>query len=491
MYEREPDGLWPETAHLVASEASVNDLFGASVSLDGDGALVGAPFDALVMSGVPSIVSGSAYFFERNSNGIWVEVVRLLPSDGADSDNFGTALCLQGDRALVGAHLDDDNGSSSGSVYAFERDTGGAWSETAKLLASDGALADVFGSALSLSGDRALIGAYQDDDNGSNSGSAYLFERQSNGSWLEIQKIVASDGGAGDRFGHSVALEGDCALIGAPNHDDLGSDSGAVYVFERSQGGAWIEVEKLVANGGDEGDVFGWSMSLSADRALISAHLDNTLGTLSGAAYVFRRDGNGDWNQEAKLQASDEAPDDLFGGSVSIAGDRALVGSPQDDAAAANSGSAVLFDLLPLSSTVTELSLSSGGTQPLEIDAGHLRANEPYHVLGSMSGTSPGIPLAGGFVLPLNPDRYLVRTLERPNLPPLANSKGVLNAAGRADAAFSTVPLDVQLAGMTVHHAFVTLGSIAAASTGSSPSPAPRPALATFVSNAFPLLFVP
>lgn len=224
----------------------------------------------------------------------------------------------------------------------------------------------------------------------------------------------------------------------------------------------------------------------------MGAHQDDDLSFLSGSAHAFELQSNGAWVQTAKLLASDEGEDGyFFGWSTSVSGDRALVGAPGDDDQGPLSGSAYLYDLLPLSSTVTQLSLSSGGTQPLELDTGHLHPDEAYLLLGSMSGTSPGIPLAGDLVLPLNPDRYFLRTLEFPNRPPLSSSKGTLNSAGHADASFSAVPLDVNLAGTTVHHAFVTMGSVLALSTSAPGSGAPRPALATFASNAFPVLLVP
>ncbi len=486
VFERQPDGSWTEAAKLTASDALGFELFGSSVSLASDRALIGAPNDY-----VAGYVTGSAYVFERQSNGAWVEVAKLVPSDGSDTDNFGAAVSLSGDRSLVGAWGDDDKGSSSGSAYAFERQSNGAWVQSAKLLASDGAAGDNFGYSLSLQGDRALVGAWQDDDQGANAGSSFVFERQSNGTWLETAKLLASDGAAGDRCGRSVSLDGDRALTGAPN-DDVGQalDAGSAHVFEL-QGSVWVETQELVADDVEEGSIFGFSVSLRGDRALIGAAGGGPQALGPGSAYAFERSSNGTWIQTAKILSSDGETADEFGYSVSLSGDRALVSARQDDDLGANAGSAYLFDLLPLSSTVTEISLSTGGTQPLELDAGHLHPNEPYLLLGSMSGTSPGVPLAGGFVLPLNPNRYFVRTLEFPNRAPLSNSRGTLNAAGHADASFSIVPLDVQLAGTTVHHAFATLGSIAAASTSSSSSSAPSPALATFVSNAFPIVFVP
>ena len=152
------------------------------------------------------------YIFTR-SNGVWSEQQKLTASDGASSDYFGEYVSIDGDTAIIGAYRDDDNGSSSGSAYIFTR-SNGVWSEQQKLTASDGASSDYFGIYVSIDGDTAIIGAYRDDDNGSDTGSAYIFTR-SNGVWSEQQKLTASDGASSDYFGRNVSIDGDTAIIGA------------------------------------------------------------------------------------------------------------------------------------------------------------------------------------------------------------------------------------------------------------------------------------
>jgi hypothetical protein len=147
-------------------------------------------------------------------------------------------VALSGDTALVGAYFDDDAGSDAGAAYVFVR-SGTSWSQQDKLIASDAAAADLFaGGLIALDGDTALIGAPFDDDAGSQSGSAYVFVR-SGTSWSQQEKLTASDAADGDGFGAtSVALSGDIALIGAYRDDDGGSDAGSAYIFERS-GTSW------------------------------------------------------------------------------------------------------------------------------------------------------------------------------------------------------------------------------------------------------------
>jgi esterase/lipase superfamily enzyme len=272
------DGQWVEKQKLLASDGTTGDHFGRSVSLYGDRALIGARFDD-----DNGDDSGSAYIFEL-VDGQWVEKQKLLASDGASGDWFGHLVSLYGDRALIGARFNDDNGDDSGSAYIFEL-VDGQWLEKQKLLASDGTTGDHFGRSVSLYGDRALIGARFDDDNGDDSGSAYIFELV-DGQWVEKQKLLASDGASGDWFGHLVSLYGDRALIGARFNDDNGDDSGSAYIFELVDG-QWVEKQKLLASDGAAGDDFGHSVSLYGNRALINARSDDDNGKNSGSAYIF------------------------------------------------------------------------------------------------------------------------------------------------------------------------------------------------------------
>ncbi len=210
--------------------------------------------------------------------------------------------------------------------------------------ASDGAYADQFGISVAILGDYALVGASNHDVGGNNDqGAVYVFARTGN-SWTELTTLTASDGLADDNFGSSVALSGDYALIGAQG-DDVGADvnQGSAYVFLRS-GNTWTQQDKLLAAGGMPNDRFGTSVSISGDYALIGMPNDNlNANTFQGSAYVFLRSGV-TWTQQAKLIANDGATNDFFGNSVSLSGSYALIGSPGDDVGAnANQGSAYVF----------------------------------------------------------------------------------------------------------------------------------------------------
>ncbi|MBK8430868.1 MAG: hypothetical protein IPL28_06050 [Chloroflexi bacterium] len=237
------------------------------------------------------------------------EQAKLTASDAAANDNFGVSVAVSGDTAVIGAYQDDDGGSNSGSAYVFTR-SGEVWSEQAKLTASDAAANDFFGISVAVSGDTAVIGAYQDDNVGSNSGSAYVFTR-SGEVWSEQAKLTASDPAMNDWFGYSVAISGDTAIIGAYLDDDGGSNSGSAYVFTRTAG-VWSQQAKLTASDPAMDDWFGYSVAISGDTAVIGAYQDDDGGSDSGSAYAFTRMGVV-WSQQAKLTASDPAANDWFG----------------------------------------------------------------------------------------------------------------------------------------------------------------------------------
>jgi hypothetical protein len=249
-------------------------------------------------------------------------------------------VALDGDTAVIGAFRDDDNGEDSGSAYVFTR-SGGVWTEQAKLLASDGAPLDFFGTSAALDGDTVVIGAYWDDDNGEDSGSAYVFTRSA-GVWTEQAKVLASDGEPHDAFGTAVALDRDTAVIGAFFTDDNGLESGSAYVFIRSED-VWTEQAKLLPADGAGGDCFGRSAVLHGDVAVIGAFRDDDNGFRSGSAYLFTRSGD-EWSEQAKLLASSGASYDEFGEEMALDGDTVVIGA---HGFCESKGSAYVFRLLP------------------------------------------------------------------------------------------------------------------------------------------------
>jgi phospholipase C len=315
------------------SEAAGKDLFGRSVAVNGDTALVGV-VSADTVAGADA---GAAYVFVRSGTS-WSLQQKLTAPDGGASDNFGWSVALSGDTVLIGIQ-----NPGPGSAYVFVR-SGTSWSLQQKLTAPDGAAGDRFGQSVALDGDTALIAAMSDDNaNGTDAGSAYVFTR-SGMSWSLQQQLIAPDGTLADLFGSSVALSGDSALVGARLGDtvDGGSNAGSAYVFTRS-GTIWSFQQKLTAPDGEGNDLFGWSVALSDDTALVGVPLDNTAaGTDAGSAYVFTRSLMS-WSFQQQLIAPDGAASDRFGESVALSGDTALVGTPRDNVAGFESGSAYAF----------------------------------------------------------------------------------------------------------------------------------------------------
>jgi hypothetical protein len=308
---------WTQQAKLTAADAAAGDEFGLSVALSGDTAIVGALGDDDAGS-----QSGSAYVFTRSGT-TWTQQAKLTAADAAAGDYFGISAALSGDTAIVGAHGDDDAGDSSGSAYVFTR-SGSTWTQQAKLTAADGAADDQFGYSVALSGDAAIVGANLDDDAGTASGSAYIFTR-SVSIWTQQAKLTATDAAAGDRFGFSVALSGDTAIIGAFQDDDTASGSGSAYVFTRS-GTTWTQQAKLTAADAARSDWFGFSVAIDGDTAIVGAIGDDDAGTDSGSAYIVTRSGS-TWTQQAKLTVADGASRDSFGRSVALSSDTAIVGA--------------------------------------------------------------------------------------------------------------------------------------------------------------------
>ena len=368
---------WGEVTKLTASDAQAVDLFGFSVAVSGDTAVVGAWHEDAGGGN-----AGAAYVFERNQGGAdnWGEVKKLTASDAQDFDQFGMSVAVSGDTAVVGAGGEDAGGSifaNFGAAYVFQRDQGGAdnWGEVKKLLASDAQANDWFGWSVAVSGDAAVVGTpFEEDAGGTNAGAAYVFQRDQDGAdnWGEVKKLLASGAQDFDQFGSSVAVSGDSAIVGAVLEDAGGSAAGAAYVFQRDEGGAgnWGEVKKLTASDAGVGDWFGMSVAVSGDTAVVGAWHEDAGGGNAGAAYVFQRNQGGgrNWGEVKKLTASDAQAGDLFGRSVAVSGDTVLVGADGEDAGGTDAGAAYVFQEPAPTPTpapvggIAELPDVSGGT---------------------------------------------------------------------------------------------------------------------------------
>ena len=310
------NGVWSPQQQLQASDGLPDDFFGSSVAIDGDTIVVGTPAED---EGFFTEV-GAVYVFTRTS-GVWSQQAKLQASDGFWYDRFGGSVGISGDTLIAGAAEADTPQGGRGAAYIFTR-SGTTWTQSQKLLASDGDYFDNFGNAVAIQGDRALIGASSDSSPLDAAGSAYVFTR-SGGTFTEQQKLTASDAVLYSFFGGKVALDGDTALVGAAR--DTGN-KGAAYVFTFS-GATWSQQAKLTASDGVANDYFGNSMALHGDVALVGMFLDDIGSAVDrGSVYLFERDGT-TWTEAQKLTASDGLATEGFGVSIALGPEQAIIGA--------------------------------------------------------------------------------------------------------------------------------------------------------------------
>ena len=319
-----------EDQKVTASDAAEFDEFGISVAVDGNTAVVGAHED--------NLTTGAAYVYAL-SGGTWAETQKLTASDAAEDDEFGRAVTLSGSTALIGAFRND---RARGAVYVFER-SGALFSEQIKLIDIAGSTGDQFGRSIDLDGNVAVVGSPRKKKAGDldiGSGAAIVF-RKVGSTWQQEQTLIASDGAEGDNFGTSVAVSGNRIIVGANADDNGGSSSGSAYVFEWN-GTTWSELSRLNPSDPWPGDEFGIDVDIAGPLAVIGAYRNDDDGTDSGAAYLFEY-ANSSWQQRTKLLASDANFRDHFGNSVAIDGSIVAVGSFNQGTTGARDGAAYLF----------------------------------------------------------------------------------------------------------------------------------------------------
>ncbi len=347
------DGLiWSEEAKLTASDGAAVDQFGWSVAIDGDTVVVGAYLeDSTVGSN-----AGSAYVFQRNEGGAnnWGEIVKIKGSGTTAGDKFGFDVDISGDTIVVGAEHDDPAGSASGAAYVFNRNEGGAnnWGEVAALGSTNPNPADLFGYSVSIDGDFLVVGSRFGHTTTNDTGSAFVFARNQGGldNWGVVRTISASDAAKNDQFGYSVAISGNTVAVSSRLDDQVRSNTGSVYLFDRHEGGAnnWGLVQKVTASDATPGAQLGTSVDLDGDDLVIGAIYAQTSGRKVGGVYHMSRDvgGTDQWGQVAKVTADDHAYNDRFGADVAISGNHLLSGAYLEDPNRVSSGGSAYIALI-------------------------------------------------------------------------------------------------------------------------------------------------
>ncbi len=279
-------GSWIFDQKLTTRDASPEDNFGRAVALHGDLLVVTARKEEISEEN-----EGAAYVFRRTGTS-WTEEAKIIASDGTSDARFGQSVAIMSNNLIaVGARdADSPTAKACGAVYIFQR-FANDWIETAKLTASDGAKGDQFAFNLATHGNVIVVGTRRSDPQGlKNAGAAYIFSQTKSG-WIETAKLIASDANGDDEFGHSVAMNGNFIAVGARRADiDINPDQGSVYLFRRADN-QWVEVTKLLASNGGAGDEFGHSLSAHGNTIAVGAQFADSPTCDEGAAYVFKLNG--------------------------------------------------------------------------------------------------------------------------------------------------------------------------------------------------------
>ena len=344
---------WTSPVKLIPSDGTAGDRFGISVAIDGKYAVVGAQYDD-----DNGANSGSVYVFKFDGT-TWIQHAKLTASDGSADDRFGNKVAIAENYIVVGAYRKN---SRTGAAYVFERNNQ-TWTEVIRLTPNDGQAGDEFGRAVAISDDHIAIGAYLDDnESGTNAGAIYVYSIAQN-VWYFDEKLVPANLEDSDELGISVALYDNKLIAGSHYDDDNGTDAGAAYVFERCSG-EWHQVTKLVSSDGESQDRFGISVDIFDESIVVGALNEDENGANAGAAYVFKEDDD-IWYESTKLLASDGAADDGFGRWVAVNKRFALSGAFKDDS---RTGAAYAYDLKTTATSATSTAFSLAPTTLLRAE---------------------------------------------------------------------------------------------------------------------------
>lgn len=341
---------WRLEAYIKAPNAEAGDGFGSAVALSGDTLIVGAPQERSNGSSQTdnsAASAGAAYVYQRVSNS-WVFQAYLKAANAQASDLFGQSVAIDGNTAVVGAYgedggsggvngnSNDESQSASGAAYVFVR-KGAVWSQQAYLKAATPIAGDSLGLSVGISGNTIVAGAYQDDASGSDSGAAYVFVRTGS-TWIQQAKLKAAVPDALDYFGWSVSIYGDSIAVGARGedsatsaingnqNDDSLSAAGAAYIFTRT-GTTWAQESYLKATSPIMDGHFGSAVSIWGDKVLVGAPADPA-GT-GNAEWYLRRGGL--WAWQKTITHVDPNAGDALGNAVALGENWLLVGAEGDD----------------------------------------------------------------------------------------------------------------------------------------------------------------
>lgn len=361
IYERDSLGAW-SWSYITTPETGASTLFGSSVSISGEYAIIGDGSNDLDANNLNFVSSaGAAYIYKRDSANHWTFYQKLVNNNREFGDYFGKKVSIHGDYVIVSATLDDDDENeqnektNSGSVYIFKRGANGFWTQTQKLVANDRRAQNWFGESIDISEGKLIVGTFRSylnefgQDSLAAAGSAYIYEENSSsGIWEFSQKIAPADREIGDFFGYSVAILGDKAIVGAINEDHNATgqnyipQSGSVYVYNRDNAGNWTEGTKLKADTALFEEYFGTDVSLNGTNILVGAKSNGPNGT-KGRAYLFEELA-GNWTQVQQMHYHIYATSWYFGTGVALSDQYAMVGDPFKEFFSCSSGIVNIYE---------------------------------------------------------------------------------------------------------------------------------------------------
>lgn len=317
VYVKDAEGVWSNSQRLTAFDPNDGAEFGGGVKFSED-YLVVAAGRADVQS---TQRAGALYIYDyQNSN--WEYSTKLVATDYSIDAKLGmnpTSMDVEGNTIVAGAPGEN---VWTGSVYVFTREAG-TWTETQKILSPTPQQSVSFGIGVSISGDYLMVGANEEDGG---RGAVYVYLKDVNGLWEYDQTLEASDAAINDYFGTSVSLSGEQLVVGAYGAN---SEEGSAYIFERDNEGTWVEVQKLNGATSTEGTQFGWSTDIQPNYMAVSA--PHIYGFEAGEVYFFKREGNGTWVEDQVIQGADTVGEDFYGWSVAMFEKQLIVGAPWED----------------------------------------------------------------------------------------------------------------------------------------------------------------
>lgn len=345
IYYRTGIDSWDDGTKIIASDAASGDVFGGSVAINGDFAVVGAPEKDVP----PETRAGAIYIYKRTGANSWDNGTRITLNDitqGSEtSDLFGTSVAIDGNWLAAGATQDDLGGAPGdnyGAVYIFKYD-GVSWEYEER--EAPGTTQDaLFGSAVDLSGTSLIVGAKEEDVPTDSEGAVYMYSYNVDG-WFLDDRVIATDPEIAAWFGNSVATTGEYAVAGAPQKTANGFQyAGAAYTFQRSSGNEWdlISPLKLTADSPDASDFYGQSVAVFGDYLIVGAAYDDDFASEGGAAYLYNRTGGNSWELLSTLSPSDVGVGMYFGVSAAMSQKYALIGA-SDPYTQYASGAAYVF----------------------------------------------------------------------------------------------------------------------------------------------------